>query len=291
MKYFSLFSLIALAISTFTYAGTIRTSDFGGDISLAISAASDGDKIIVDVPSPPGMLAFVDKKLAISGSENGCLNGRIVLRFDPSNSIDASGTSISHLNIKYVVGPSGIGIFGSSALGETEGVDDVTIQHCSIEGFRSGIRGRFSDGWQIHHNVIISNDPPVTLAFLAGISIAANCNNWSIHHNVISAEMKGIFILNGAPDIRKTSNIVIMQNVIMTADDNGIGVALRARDDGSVQENIEIKHNDLTDTGIPVIVFASSVTENAQADAGAFVLDTTLGDGVIENLNVRKNDW
>ena len=270
-------------------ATTLRTSGYGADLNAALEAASNGDTILVDVPSFPTIpngVAIVGKKVDIRGTREGHIEGRLLL------TTEASGIRISHLSISGT-GFSGIGAdIDSPAHG-------ITIEHCTIEGFRSGISGRFSDDWHIHHNIIMPDDVPSVpagprgglLANRAGIIINAGCKYWRIHHNVIHANMKGIWLLNGAPFFDAISDILIMDNIIMTKNPQGVGVGLRAWDEYSVQSNIEIKHNDLVDVSIPVVVFASSVTVDKRADKDAFFQDASLGSGVIENLNVRKNDW
>jgi nitrous oxidase accessory protein NosD len=254
----------------------LKTSDYGGDLAVAINAASEGDRIIVDIPSFPGFsggTATINKRLEIVGAPSGLVEGRFVI------GIGGSGSALRHLKIQG--SGIGIGVNGPNA-------DDVTVANCTIEGFRTGVRGRFSDRWHVHENTIITSNGGSLTNNSAGIVLNAGVDDWSIHHNTILAEIKGVYLFNSAPDPTAIADIVIMNNVIMTSDLHGVGVFLHSFNAGGLQKAVEIKHNDLLVTKTPVLVYAASVTEDHRADPGAFVLSTVAA-GVIEDLNVRKN--
>ena len=274
-RYVSICVLNLLLLST-AFSAVHQTSDFGGNLNDAIAAAADGDQIIVDTGSFTAGVALVDKRLDIIGTKSSVLAGRIVLL--PSG----SGSSIHHLNME---GPG-----NSTAIsGASSAVNDVTIAHCYIEGYNLGIFARFDDNWHVHHNEILTE--------FAGIRLNAGCDDWSIHQNIIVTGWRGIFLFNGAPDPTAITDITIMQNTIVTDPQipgltgTGVGVFMISRANGSIQANVEIKHNDLVAPTNPVVIWAGDVTEDKRADPDAYLLITPNSEeGIIENLNIRKND-
>jgi len=273
--------LAGIGATTPSYGKTLSTSDFGGDLQAAVDAASDNDTVVVDVPSVSTFLPiYIAKRLHIRGTEAGYLESRRGIYLLAGS----SGTSIRHLLVQPPVGMLGLtGIYGR---GFTEGdsIDDVSIEHCSIVDFRRGIRARYADRWQIHHNTILN--------CRFGIELRDDFDDFAIHHNNIIAESWGIRLLNIRFGPRVSENITIFDNVFESTSQFGFGfgVLLHSRREDNILRSIDIKNNDFTLTDFPVHVFAAQVFEDKRSE-DPYVLDSSFALGVVDGLAVRKNTY
>jgi hypothetical protein len=273
-----------MALGPHARADTLYISDFGGSLQAAVDVASDGDAVVVDAPSAG---AFVYKRLVISGVPGGYIEDYVGLWLLAG----ATGSVVHSLDFQAPPGTTGsIAINGPGGV-TYPAADDVEIHHCVIDGFRSGIRGRFADRWNVHDNLIIIQGSVNYFSInWAGIVMNAGVDAWRIQHNAIFGEQKGIYLFNAAPDPTPVADVVIMHNEIVTSEPFGAGVFLSSLGTGGRQVNIDIKANDLTGTERPVLVWASAVIEDKQSDPGAFELDSSFASGVIEDLKVRRNN-
>lgn len=277
-----------LAANMAEAATTLRVSDFGGSLQAAVNAAADGYTIVVDVPSSG---AFVDKRLVIRGEPGGFIEttgqGLRLLA-------GATGSVVHHLHFQAPIGATGAIAINGPGGSAFPAADDVEVHHCTIDRFRSGIRGRFADRWNVHDNVIVI-DGSVFNNFninVAGIVLNAGVDAWNIHHNAIIGEQKGVYLFNAAPDLTPIADVVIKHNQIVASAPMGAGVFLHSRGSGGRQVNIDIKANDLSRAERPVLVFAAAVIEDERSEPGAFELNTSAGAfGVIDGLIVRANEF
>lgn len=266
------------------YGKSLSTSDFGGDFQAVVNAASDNDTIVVDVPSWSIETVEIARRLHILGTDAGDLETRGLRLL-----AGASGMSIRYLHIQPPVDRRGVGI-AINGPGIDEGnvaADDIAVEYCSIVGFRIGIRGRFADGWHVYHNYI-SAEGGLLINNNGGIVLNAGCDDWDIHHNDITAQNKCIMLFNSAPDSMAVADVVIMHNICQSSN---VGVMLRSRELGGVQNSIDIKNNDFMLTGTPVLVLAAEVFEDNRCEPDSYVLDSSSDEGVIYDLAVRKNTY
>lgn len=273
---------LMLSMPLMVQGAALSTSDFGGDLQAAVDAANDGDTVVVDVPAISAFV-IVDKQLVIRGKPGGYIETNFIGLFLLSG---ATGSVVHSLDFQAPPGTTGaIAINGP-------GADDVEIHLCVIDGFRSGIRGRFSDRWNVHDNLIVIEGSVHNIFALnrAGIVMNAGVDAWNIHHNAIFGEQKGIYLFNSAPNPTPVADIVIMHNEIVTSEPTGAGVFLHSLGAGGLQVNIDIKANDLSGAARPVLVWAAAVIEDERSEPGAFELDTSAAFGVIDGLIVRRND-